>query len=72
MEKDRLVPVFSNPTDGHIKSFEMIGKMVGVEWPEVLLEDLMKQGQIGMANSAGRSAGQKKLRPLKIHNNVTF
>jgi len=37
MEKDRLVPVFSNPTDGHIKSFEMIAKIVGVEWPEVLL-----------------------------------
>jgi len=37
MEKDRLVPLSGNPTDGHIKSFEMVGKIVGVKWPEVLL-----------------------------------
>ena len=37
MEKDRFVPKSSNPTDGHIESFEMIGKIVGVKRPEVLL-----------------------------------
>ncbi len=37
MEKDRLVPMFSNPTDGHIESFEMVRYIVRVKWPEVLL-----------------------------------
>ena len=37
MEKDGLVSMLRDPSNGNLESFEMVGKVVGIERPEVLL-----------------------------------